>query len=231
MKAALRTRDRFGITALLALALLVAAAGGAHAAAQAICTGTSATVSISSVSWSNNVVSAYGTWSVTNAEAGYIEYYIDGTLYQSELKIGTSGSWTFGDSYSQCGSHTLTVYVYPAVYNGSGYTICWTHGTSTSAGFTVTCAPHASMSCTDIGYPVVECTGTASGGSGPYTGWWKVDNGNWYQDYPYTSSYGPWSQQYVCKWRQGVSFTVYFKVRDSAGLESNVVGRPCGLIF
>jgi len=73
--------------------------------------------------------------------------------------------------------------------------------------------PVASLSCVETRYPSFTCTGSATGGSSPLTPYWQTNYGTWYA--------GGWTKTYICKYLQGGTLTVGFKVQDSIGQWSN----------
>lgn len=173
-----------GVFAVLLL-LGTATASAQTFGAFGTCTGTSASVAISSVDYtcSTAEVDASGTWSVTNADGVRLDYFIDSTLYQSETRYGTSGSWSFGDTASLSGSHSFRVDAYPVVTSGGVETTCLQHGTYDTESFggcplplvaTITGCTWNQDPVKAICYP--DCTGSASGGTSPYSYTWGVQD-------------------------------------------------------
>lgn len=172
---------------LAVLVLLLAETASAQTfSEQGNCSGASASASISTFSYNcyQEEVTAGGTWS-SNAGAIYIKYYVDNILYQTETRFGSSGTWYFLDdiSLSQT-THTLRIDFYPVDTSGGSNTTCLQDGGSDSDSISVGVCPLIAT-ITDciwnqdpvkaICYP--DCTGTASGGTPPYSYTWCVDEG------------------------------------------------------
>lgn len=225
---------------LLAVLLLLVAPS---APAQADCTGTSAAVSISSASFDCSLddVNGNGSWSVSGADGVYIEYLVDGTLYQVETRYGVSGTWTFADDASLSdGFHTLVVNAYPLLDNGSGQTICLQHGDSDSRGFWVDCVPdpldvvinECSWSCDFKAICYGTCSGAASGGTPSYTFMWGSQDPTGSINWQATS--GPsirgsvTSPTLSCRaGYAGIYDTIVLKVEDSTGAQDTAT-YSCG---
>jgi hypothetical protein len=71
-----------------------------------------------------------GGWSVSGgANAIRLDYYVDGGLYTSEVRHGTSGTWYFSQSGFACGPHLFEVRASPAIIDSNGnQTYCWMSG-------------------------------------------------------------------------------------------------------
>ena len=141
------------------------------------CTGTTANVTISSASGNAaGEIDANGSWSVGGGADGiYIKYYVDDTLYQSEHKSGTSGSWSFSDDGFSSGNHTFKI----TGYAKDGSTICWTHYDTETRTVNVPAASATITSCSWSGFNPSQgtCTGTTS--SGTTRKWTLNDSGNY----------------------------------------------------
>ncbi|MCP4656311.1 MAG: hypothetical protein GY856_12935 [bacterium] len=216
----IRTGLKVSLMAALVLSLLPTMSS-AQFVYKGDCAGVSAAVDITTVSHSNGVVTADGTWQVSGGANGiYLRYYIDNVLYQSEHLSGTSGNWDFEEDYNTPCTHILKVIGCPKVDS----TICYSHCASDSEPFRVG-EPQAEItSCT---WNVASCetsiaTGTCTGNYGspdcpsddPY--WGKNGSG-------YTK--GSWTQAVTC---QPMWDFISFKVKDKyTGDESSSSSWPC----
>ncbi|AKJ06031.1 hypothetical protein ATI61_110224 [Archangium gephyra] len=197
----------------------------------ALCTGLGVdNVSISGVSSYNYEAAGSGEWQVSmGANAVRLEYYVDGTLYSFEERVGATGTWYFSASPMSCGPHTFEVKAYPMVVDSAGNrTTCMDAPNSADQAFEQYCAPTASVSCGRPGTSL-HCTGTAAGGSYSYTRYWQtvitdLDVG----DEPMEGSWvaGTSTKDFYCPpitlgapyyWKQ-----IRFKVVDSVGTTSNI---------
>lgn len=169
-------------------------------------------------------LAALGTWAVSlYANAARVEYYVDGVLKNYDpQRPGNSGSWYHSSSGLSCGNHTLEVRAYPMVIDSNGnQTVCSSSPRSLTQTVTQPC-PTASLSCSRSG-TTVSCTGSASGGYAPYTLFWRktVENsGTWVQGSSTSSFYCATASGRDSFVRKGIQF----KVRDSQGMESSIVG-------
>jgi hypothetical protein len=230
---------------LLALlsGLLLVACGGALEAEQppieqspgtqesAMCAGLSVTnLSITGISTVLGEMAGSGEWAVsTYANAVQLEYYVDGVLSSTDVRRGTSGTWYFSASVMACGSNTFQVKAYPMVIDSNNnQTLCNTGSRSAAKTVTESCPVITSnLSCwRDSAY--VYCRGTASGGSGPYTLFWREYNspasGNsyttpWYEDWEYTGFYCP--EPYYSYGYDTLEVSFYAR-DDGSGARSNV---------
>ncbi len=162
-------------TAVVILALFASLAYGGESKVQTrgLCDGTWASVSGSGYPGCNDyVVSWSGSWSVGGgANGAYLQYFVNGVLYQTESKSGTSGSWSFSDDVS-CNDYVVSVDIYPKV----GGTVCWTHGDSIDDFFEGCSDTDVSLTCHDVGN-YVKAYGSYTGSSGPYTSQWDTGSG------------------------------------------------------
>jgi len=82
-----------------------------------------------------------------------------------------------------------------------------------------------SLSCSQPGpgegYPQVDCTGSASGGSPPYHAYWTDASGSEYEAYGSPDS-GPWVKTTICKYGSPYfePYTLRLRVVDSDGSQS-----------
>lgn len=170
-------------------------------------------------------VTASGTYTVGGGATGArIECWVDGALRQVFDKSGTSGTWSCNMNGFSVGSHTFTLKVVPKTSDG---TICYEDTFTISQGFVVSACLTASLSCLAQLYPSYRCTGTATGGSAPYTASWgyQPEGGSitWSSD---GTGNGPFYRIYVCK-TISLPYTVHFKVTDATGAISNTVNWTC----
>lgn len=197
---------------------------------QGNCSGASASASISTFSYNcyQEEVTAGGPWS-SNAGAIYIEYYVDNTLYQSETRFGSSGTWYFLDdiSLSQT-THTLRIDFYPVDTSGDSNTTCLQDGGSDSDSISVGSCPliGAIDGCTwnedpvkAICYP--DCTGHSGGGTSPFFYTWGIQDAygtDWESPTGPTTSRtddSPSGPSFNCRCGYaGYYDTVVFKVED-----------------
>ncbi|MCP4536463.1 MAG: hypothetical protein GY832_04890 [Chloroflexi bacterium] len=185
------------------------------------CDGVSAIVDITTVSHSNGVVSANGTWQVSGGANGiHLWYYIDNVLYQDEPQSGTSGSLPFEDDYDTPCAHILKVVGCPKVDS----TICYTHCHSDSEYFRPDTPQAEITSCTWNGSSCETsiASGTCTGNNGssdcpsdvPY---WGL-NGEEPEE-------GNWTQAITCRpMRDMVVFKVIDEYTEDESDESN---WPC----
>lgn len=207
-----------------AVVVVLALVAGAPAPAAILgdCTGTWASVAITSSShdcFADELVASGSWWVGGGANGVRLKYYIDGQLYQQETRSGTDGTWYFADDFDAlCRSHTFQVVAIARV----GTTDCLEHDDSDSVGFPS--LPSASMDCTVSGHPQYHCVGTASGGEPLYTAEWKEGSYNWVPAYPTSPSSGPWSRSFICK----SNVLIRFRVTDDCGCTSNPSADICG---
>ncbi|MFE8603554.1 hypothetical protein [Archangium violaceum] len=140
------------VCALLSVSLLLGC-GGVEAVStgpeellgtgeSALCSGLSVTtLTLSGASTYQGEMAASGSWAVSGgANAIRLEYYIGGTLYSSEERTGTSGTWYFSQAGIACGTRTLLVKAWPMVIDSNGSrTTCWAATKSTSQAITEAC--------------------------------------------------------------------------------------------
>ncbi|HEX5753893.1 MAG TPA: hypothetical protein VFZ09_47355 [Archangium sp.] len=115
----------------------------------AMCSGTSVSaLDFYGISTYQGEMAGNGGWAVSGgANAIYLDYYVDGALYSSELRMGLSGTWYFSQGGISCGSHLFEVKASPAVIDSSGnQTYCWMSGPRALSQYVQdeTCAPPAS---------------------------------------------------------------------------------------
>lgn len=128
------------------------------------------------------------------------------------------------------GSGTCSSYAYAYVYV-SGLSIF--NDVSDSNSSCGTTPLSASLSCNQYppggGYPQVDCTGSASGGTPPYHAYWKEGSYAEFEAYGSPGS-GPWSKSTICKYLSPgfTPFTLRFRVVDSAGAQL-IRNWYCGL--
>jgi hypothetical protein len=211
-------RTSLAPSALALAALLLLPAAGA--AASGNCTGTSADTWIDYAFWNNDVLTAEGAWQVNGATSARVQYFVDGTLYQTSTASGSSGAWnwfSFSDDFEGCGNHTFKVKACPRVWDGYGYTVCETHCDESSTVFsTEACAATLSVSfqCSLSGpNGVVGVQGTILSGNPPY----KVETyvpSAWTTKYGSTTSTGPFSYSNRCSY---AGYKVGLRITDDDG--------------
>ena len=193
-------------------------------------------VGVSGISSYGGVLAGAGTWTTsTFANGALLVFYVDGVERSRQELSGTydsaagvyRGTWSFSASGITCGSHTFQVKAYPMNVDSSGQKeICTGNTPQTSTQTVAQACATAALSCSRVSTSL-SCTGSASGGTGPYTPMWKrtirYSNG--------TTSTGSWSsgsltKSYGCTQPGGRDnfnrIEIDFKVVDSTGIESNV---------
>lgn len=114
----------------------------------ALCSGTSVSaLSLYGISTYQGEMAGNGGWVVSGgANAVWLDYFVDGSIYVSEVRTGASGTWYFSHGGIACGPHLFEVKAYPAVIDSNGnHTYCKMSG-SQSASQSVndtTCQPPA----------------------------------------------------------------------------------------
>ena len=107
-----------------------------------VCAGAGAQVTASKVDFSNEMVTANGTWSVTGGAAGaLLEYRVDNDRWFSEVRAGASGSWDVRFKFNDCGLHRMRIYISPAVDAAGRMVSCLDHATSAALDFENYCGP------------------------------------------------------------------------------------------
>ncbi|WNG60379.1 hypothetical protein F0U59_40975 [Archangium gephyra] len=89
----------------------------------ALCSGVTVSTSISGASIYQGELAGSGSWTTsTGANAVRLEYYVNNTLYTSEERTGTSGTWYFSyTGFSACGTtYGFQVKAYPMVIDSAG---------------------------------------------------------------------------------------------------------------
>ncbi len=73
----------------------------------ALCSGTSVSaLSIYGISTYQGEMAGNGGWTVSGgANAVWLDYSVDGSIYISEVRTGTSGTWYFSHGGITCGPH------------------------------------------------------------------------------------------------------------------------------
>jgi hypothetical protein len=168
----------------------------------------------SSASWSNN--------------CGYLgevycyAYASVNSIYTSESHSGSSTtSVSRSCSASVSGGGTCYANAYAYVYASAISLYSSKSATSSDCG---TVPLSTSLSCNQYppggGYPQVDCTGSASGGSPPYHAYWKEGSYAEFEAYGSPGS-GPWTKSTICKYLSPgfTPFTLRFRVVDSAGAQ------------
>jgi hypothetical protein len=227
----LRPRAIRAAFALLALApLLPAHAVGFPPACQT----SQSTVKISDLQVEGSTVQAKGSWQVSGSAAGVmIEYRVDSDRLLSEDQAGTTGAWdlAYDIAFEGCGPHTLRVFAFPYVMQGTRQIHCLQKNVSTPKRFEVSCAPIVEIvgcewECGEDSKPACQgtCSGSAKSGRLSYVPFWGVDDAGYTSDN--TPAEGPWTQAVSCSPGQKISF----KVRDKngTGFWSNVATHDCG---
>jgi hypothetical protein len=215
------------ILAGLALALPATAAD-----TTSLCAATRSTVKIAEAPYTDGLLTAHGSWEVIGAAAVMLEYRIDQDRLQSEVRMGTSGTWEVTLPFKLCGPHTLRVFAFPVAQDGTRLAHCLERGSSTPSRFTISCAPVAEISacvweCAEADggrHCTGSCTAAVSGGRPPYLPFWGVDGADFQPVQP--PGPGPWTQPVACAAGQKISI----KVRDfhGTGAWSAMVERDCG---
>ncbi|WPB73820.1 hypothetical protein KYC5002_32880 [Archangium violaceum] len=194
-------------------------------------------VGVSGISSYGGVLAGAGTWTTsTFANGALLLFYVDGVERSRQERSGTydsaagvyGGTWSFSASGITCGSHTFQVKAYPMNIDSSGQKeICTGNTPRTSTQTVADACATATLSCSRASTTSLSCTGSASGGPGPYTPMWKRTIR--YSDG--TTSTGSWSsgsltKSYGCTRPLSLDnfnrIEIYFKVVDSTGRESNV---------
>lgn len=198
----------------------------------ALCAGLSVTqLSSDDISSYGGVVGAVGPWAVsTFSNAIHLDYYVDGVLRSSDERPGNSGTWYFSAGGISCGTHSVQVKGYPMVIDSNNNeTICWDSPQTLSLSVTQDC-PTASLSCSRGSF-YVTCTGSGTGGTGGYTLLWQ-DEVDSYEGTPSPSGWyqGSATQSFYCPMKTlqnpyNGDLSVWFKVRDSSGMESPYASR------
>ncbi|HYO72166.1 MAG TPA: hypothetical protein VEU33_39445 [Archangium sp.] len=228
---------------LLPALLLVACGGGPESEVapgeeslgtreSAMCSGLSVTsLTLDGISTYQGELAGAGTYAVSPFANGVsLEFSVDGQTPSSTERLGSSGTWSYSRTGVACGPRTFEVRAYPMVVASDGTkTVCRESYKSVTRIVTEPCPPTASVSCSRLSTTTLRCTGSASGGSGSYTPYWKE---YWYSYYEQTEYLNPWSQgawtaDYYCT---GVTASAtaydlvrfYFQVTDSNGATSNV---------
>ncbi|HYO51432.1 MAG TPA: hypothetical protein VEU50_01415 [Archangium sp.] len=94
----------------------------------AMCSGLSVSnLALSGASIYQGELAGSGPWAVSaGANAVRLEYSINNTLYASEERAGTSGTWYFSHAGLACGTYSLQVKAWPMVVDSAGNrTTCW----------------------------------------------------------------------------------------------------------
>ncbi|WP_052517718.1 hypothetical protein [Archangium violaceum] len=133
-------------------ALLLVACGGTDVASTpaeealgtqeaALCSGVSVSASISGASLYQGELAGSGSWTVsTGANAVRLEYYVNNTLYTSEERTGTSGTWYFSYAGFSCGTYSFQVKAYPMVIDSNGNrSTCWASPNTASQSVSQAC--------------------------------------------------------------------------------------------
>lgn len=211
----------------------------------ALCSGLSVTsLSRAGISTYQGEMAGNGGWMVsTGANAVRLEYYVDGALRTAEERLGTynsstntiQGDWYFSTAGIACGPRSFLVKAFPMVVDSAGNRTTCTEGSrSYSETVTEACPPLNAGLYFCSRYPdpytaaTVRCDGSASGGSGTYTYYWRKNNlstgatGAWVQ--------GQWSNFFDCKapsnppsYYSYVAQTQFqMKVIDSHGTQSAI---------
>lgn len=133
-------------------ALLLVACGGTEAVPtsaeeslgtqeSALCSGVTVSTSIAGASLYQGELAGSGSWTTSpGANAVRLEYYVNNTLYTSEERTGTSGSWYFSYAGFSCGTYTFQVKAYPMVIDSNGNrTTCWASPNTASQSVSQAC--------------------------------------------------------------------------------------------
>jgi hypothetical protein len=218
------------LSILLFLLSMPAAAGAAE-----VCASAGAGVAITDISIQNGLLKASGTWTAQGASGVLLEYRIDSDRMQTESRTGTSGTWEYTEPVEKiprCGRHTLRVFVFPSVTDGTRLAHCLERSQSDPRNFNISCAPVASLGfceweCADEPEPRCAglCSGSARGGSVQKVASWGL-NGTNFEEIKERTPEGTWTFHVTCSPGDKVSF----KVRDLGGSRetSNVAERSCG---
>jgi hypothetical protein len=200
----------------------------------ALCSGLSSTqLAISGISTYQGEMAGNGPWAVsTGSNAVRLEYYVDDVLRSFEDRMGSSGTWYFSAAGTACGTRNFMVKAFPMAVDSAGNrTVCRDGARSVSLPVTEACpTPSVSMSCWhDVNNSQVECTGSASGGSGTYNPLWQILDLDYGRSSDWHSSNPMFQRRIYCPiYQMGGAYygiTVEFKVVDSNGVESDIVSR------
>ncbi|HEX5748614.1 MAG TPA: hypothetical protein VFZ09_20405 [Archangium sp.] len=111
----------------------------------ALCSGVSVSTSISGASIYQGELAASGSWtSSTGANAVRLEYYVNNTLYTSEERTGSSGTWYFSyTGFTACGTtYAFQVKAYPMVIDSNGNrSTCWASPNTVSQNVSTAACP------------------------------------------------------------------------------------------
>ncbi|WPB79801.1 hypothetical protein KYC5002_11670 [Archangium violaceum] len=123
-----------------------------------LCSGLSVTsIVVSGASTYNGEIAASGTWATTaGANAVRLEYSVGDTVYTTEERVGTTGTWYFSTTGIACGPRDLVVKAWPMVIDSAGNrTTCSAALTTTTVTVTEDChwKPYASFPCGSFGLP------------------------------------------------------------------------------
>lgn len=213
---------------LIGVLLLVVAS---PALAADLCAGASSSVTLSELTMAGEgSVQVKGAWTAAGSAAGVmLETRIDSDRMQSEAQAGASGSWSITQEVTQgCGKHTLRVFAFPYVLDGTRQVHCLKQASSTPKPFEISCAPVVEIVDCQWECAGEECSGpcTASARKGRllYVPHWGVNGEGWQ---PGEASQGPWTQPVACKVGQRISFKV--RDRDGRGQWSEVDEIGCGM--
>lgn len=222
------------------VALLLASCGGAAeeglasgeplgTTESALCSGSSVSnLTITAADSYGGTLSAYGNWTVAYpGNAVRLEYYVDGSLRSYDERPAYTGVWHHSSDGVTCGNHTLQVRAYPMVIDSLGNRVtCLSNGPATvSLSFSQPC-PSAWLSCLRTSSTSITCTGSSSGGTGPFTPLWQMYARNPDGTAEWTSSWfqDNWTADYYCQetyvFYPTDQLEVRFKVRDGTGMES-----------
>jgi hypothetical protein len=169
--------------------------------------------------------SSSASWSTTCGYLGEVYCYAYArvnSIYSSDSKSGsgtTSVSRSCSASVSGSGDCSSNAYAYVYVPALSLYDS--KSASSTDCG---SVPLSASLSCNQYapgqGYPQVDCTGSASGGTPPYHAYWKEGSYAEYESYGSPGS-GPWGYTTICKYLTPgfTGFVVRLRVVDGAGAQ------------
>ncbi|HEX5751896.1 MAG TPA: hypothetical protein VFZ09_37090 [Archangium sp.] len=112
---------------------------------------------VSGASTYNGEMAASGTWTTApGANAVRLEYYVGDTLYTTEERVGTTGTWYFSTTGIACGPRNLVVKAWPMVVDSAGNrTTCSAALTSTTVTVTEDChwTTYAPFPCGTFGFP------------------------------------------------------------------------------
>lgn len=209
--------------------LLILLAVPVHAAD--LCASASSAVTLSELTMvGEGAVQVKGSWQAAGSAAGVmLEIRIDSDRMQSEAQAGTSGSWAITQEVTQgCGKHTLRVYAFPYVQDGTRQVHCLKQAASAPKPFEISCAPAVEIVDCRWECSGEECAGTctASARKGKllYLPHWGLNGDGWQSG---EASQGPWTHPVACKVGQRISFKV--RDRDGRGQWSEVDEIGCGV--